>query len=518
MIKFPLRRFAPGHFRRARQLQQLTLARRAWLATVALGKHIEADYPVAGATTYKEHLPPNPADGNNYVNCDHLPLFGPNGPSADDVYQSFVGNCHRLAPLQSIAIYRPELLREMIVRVAPNLYAVRFWRAGVDHWVYVNADIPDNATFVKNGPIWPSIHQKADAFFRYYNVSTNVSPNTYASLSMGWVGSAYADFGFSSKLVSPVAAGWAAITLNLEKKWPASISTRKPITNGAPFIEQHAHAVVSIVGDILTAENPWGIDGIGSDSNPLDGTVTTTLAIASGAITAMAHCVGYTPPVWAPKAYVPIPARNPADANSDGVVDFDDFTILSQHFGQSTNRGYADGDFDGDGKVTFADFAILARNFAPKAGDTRTLPAKFPPEETPMIEFKFVSPAITLDANNRSAFTMSEAETFKAKWETNADAVKFKTGVPGWGDGVTVLSPKNETQTGLPAGTFTATFTATKAGSPDFIATITITVTKSTIPIPDLKPVVKTLASVEVVTTSIYSDGSRGVTETKLVK
>ena len=53
--------------------------------------------------------------------------------------------------------------------------------------------------------------------------------------------------------------------------------------------------------------------------------------------------------------------NTPGDANSDGLVDFQDFLELSNHFGQ---RGaWDEGDFDADNLVGFSDFLVLSANF-----------------------------------------------------------------------------------------------------------------------------------------------------------
>ena len=49
------------------------------------------------------------------------------------------------------------------------------------------------------------------------------------------------------------------------------------------------------------------------------------------------------------------------DATFDGLVNFSDFEILFNHFGQLGDR--SDGDFNSDGMVDFADFQLLERNF-----------------------------------------------------------------------------------------------------------------------------------------------------------
>ena len=53
------------------------------------------------------------------------------------------------------------------------------------------------------------------------------------------------------------------------------------IPDGVPIVSSHAYTVVStsIVSgtQYITVRNPWGFDGINSDSNPDDGFVTVTV-------------------------------------------------------------------------------------------------------------------------------------------------------------------------------------------------------------------------------------------------
>ena len=52
----------------------------------------------------------------------------------------------------------------------------------------------------------------------------------------------------------------------------------------------------------------------------------------------------------------------PGDANQDYQIDFEDFLILAEHFGEE-DAVFDEGDFDGDGRVSFLDFLVLAENF-----------------------------------------------------------------------------------------------------------------------------------------------------------
>jgi hypothetical protein len=51
----------------------------------------------------------------------------------------------------------------------------------------------------------------------------------------------------------------------------------------------------------------------------------------------------------------------PGDIDGNGTVEFSDFLVVSENFGQE--GGYLDGDIDGNGRIEFADFLVLSTNF-----------------------------------------------------------------------------------------------------------------------------------------------------------
>ena len=67
---------------------------------------------------------------------------------------------------------------------------------------------------------------------------------------------------------------------------------------------------------------------------------------------------------------VTINVNIPGDANSDGIVDSQDFTVLKANFGGA--GGWAQGDYNGDGLTDSQDFTILKANF----GSTGAQPAE----------------------------------------------------------------------------------------------------------------------------------------------
>ena len=60
------------------------------------------------------------------------------------------------------------------------------------------------------------------------------------------------------------------------------------------------------------------------------------------------------------------------DTDVNGAVEFIDFVILAENFGQPGD--WADGDFDFSGDVQFSDFLILSVNFGRTSGDVTTIP------------------------------------------------------------------------------------------------------------------------------------------------
>lgn len=53
----------------------------------------------------------------------------------------------------------------------------------------------------------------------------------------------------------------------------------------------------------------------------------------------------------------------PADANGDNAVDFLEFPLLSQNYGQQDDTRYSVRDFNWDGVIDLTDFLILSENF-----------------------------------------------------------------------------------------------------------------------------------------------------------
>jgi hypothetical protein len=72
-------------------------------------------------------------------------LFGPNGPSPDDIAQGYVGDCYFLASLGEVAEQSPQTIKNMFIDNHDGTYAVRFWEYDPNRsgWVadYVTVDL-----------------------------------------------------------------------------------------------------------------------------------------------------------------------------------------------------------------------------------------------------------------------------------------------------------------------------------------------------------------------------------------
>jgi hypothetical protein len=205
------------------------------------------------------------------------------GPTMTDMNQGSIGDCYFLASLQSLALQQPALLENMAVDLGDGSYAVMFQRGGTTTYVRVDGDLPAGgfnglayAHPSGGGPQWEAIFEKAYAFFR-------TGAATYSSLNWGWTGSALADLGIATTTFTTGGGGlFSTLTTALAGGKAVAAITNSNVAASVPVVASHAYTVVStsvVSGtQYVTLRNPWGIDGAGSDSNPLDGLVTLTFA------------------------------------------------------------------------------------------------------------------------------------------------------------------------------------------------------------------------------------------------
>jgi hypothetical protein len=61
------------------------------------------------------------------------------------------------------------------------------------------------------------------------------------------------------------------------------------------------------------------------------------------------------------------------DIDGNGTVDFDDFVVLANNFGNAV-ADHTFGDIDCDGTVQFSDFVVLSANFGSTVGGAASVP------------------------------------------------------------------------------------------------------------------------------------------------
>jgi len=133
----------------------------------------------------------------------------------------------------------------------------------------------------------------------------------------------------------------------------------------------HTQQSVTIAsGSMLDITNNILLLNYGSGSSPL---AVVQAEVASGAIFSSTvnagnpgqYTVGYADSTEVgsiPSGNVKVMYTLAGDANLDGTVNFNDFSILQNNYDQS-GRDWSQGDFNHDGLVNFNDFSILQNNY-----------------------------------------------------------------------------------------------------------------------------------------------------------
>ncbi len=218
----------------------------------------------------------DPTDTGAVVHYPQASMWGVT-PTFWDVQQGGLSDCFLLADIQSLAISRPAKLEALAVDLGDGTYAVEFKRSGVTSVVRVDGDFSAGEAYLgASGLIWPLVFEKAYALFR-------TGQNTFSSLNQGDTGSVFTDLGIANTGIvtqgSP-ATVYATISTALAAGKAVALMSLNTIPGGVPIIANHAYSVMSITqvgsGFNIVLRNPWGFDGAGFDSNPLDGIITLT--------------------------------------------------------------------------------------------------------------------------------------------------------------------------------------------------------------------------------------------------
>jgi hypothetical protein len=229
---------------------------------------------------------PNLAGTVTYERFDDRPLFSEQGPSADDVFQGYVGDCYFLSVLSSVADVDATEIRETVVDLGDGTYCVQFTKAGKNVYLRVDNELPtftdvDTLPYAGLGAqdsMWVAVVEKAYALFR-------TGAGTYQSIESGWMGEAYSALGLSS--TSSYYSSSASSLLNaMDRDLRAGKSVTFAV--GTPdedsnLVGYHAYTVVEVVKNAkgvpteIRLRNPWGnMDGNTTTDGVHDGYVTVT--------------------------------------------------------------------------------------------------------------------------------------------------------------------------------------------------------------------------------------------------
>ena len=261
---------------------------------------------------------PTPLAGDRLETFSGRPLFGPLGPTVEDINQGALGDCWILAGLGSIADRDPNGIRASVVDFGDGTYGVHLG----DKFYRVDNDLPvavaGNTSLVYTslglgGSVWVSIVEKAYAHYR-------TGANSYASIEGGFTNDLYEAFrldgtGDIQFNVIPTAGTLGSVIKNLfDATNPQTGDPLNVVTfgiggtdqdemfnpgSGGLLLSNHQYIMLSYNADgfgnitSVNLRNPWGIDG-GSTTylDPNDGLVTIGL-------TTLFNCTGECEVVFA---------------------------------------------------------------------------------------------------------------------------------------------------------------------------------------------------------------------------
>ncbi len=243
-------------------------------------------------------LPPSSTTTFQYERFTGRPLFGPQGPTINDIQQGALGDCWFLASLGSIAYANPQYLRTMVVDFGDGTYGVRFG----DQFYRVDDDLPVSrygdqflsyTAFGLGGSMWAPVIEKAFAFHR------TPGANSYSSIEGGFTIDAFNTFqlpdagaiAFRSGYGLPSFVNAASLGYGIKNLLYPPDPTRKYAiaigidTSGSPMLlNEHQYIVTGVELDGMGAvtyvhlRNPWRIDGgTVTSGNPNDGDIRISI-------------------------------------------------------------------------------------------------------------------------------------------------------------------------------------------------------------------------------------------------
>ena len=240
---------------------------------------------------------PRPLPGDVLERFSGRPLFGPNGPTVDDIEQGALGDCWMLAGLGSIADRNPEVIKANIVDFGDGTYGVHlgefFYRVDADLPVAQYGDTSLAYTGLGQGGVCGSRSSRRLTLTTACRERTATSQSRVALPPTSTTPS-------GSMVPGRLFSGMSSVRLSIRGRWGVIKNlfdqSGKAVTIGIGGTDQNEtynpgsgnlllsnHQYIMIGYQVngfnqlsnVILRNPWGIDG-GSvtDSSPDDGIVT----------------------------------------------------------------------------------------------------------------------------------------------------------------------------------------------------------------------------------------------------
>jgi hypothetical protein len=257
----------------------------------SLGTPMAAGNAVGSFTVVSEPA----ADGasTGWVDESANPLFGPGGPTPDDVRQGAVGDCYLVATLSSIAQRDPGLIRKHIADLGGGKYAVSFTNGGRPETVTVDAELPVDwsntpsyAHLGAGNSLWVALFEKA---FVYLRSEQHGDAANYPEINAGFSSEVFTDLGINYR---DFWCNGGTSAADLGREIMSDVNSGNSVTfatlpGNGPLVGGHVYSVVSASQDTagkytITVRNPWGYD-------PASGSGYVT--ISTDQITAQAEVV-----------------------------------------------------------------------------------------------------------------------------------------------------------------------------------------------------------------------------------
>ncbi|NJL09490.1 MAG: hypothetical protein HC908_02540 [Calothrix sp. SM1_7_51] len=192
-----------------------------------------------------------------------------NGVSFNDILQGNLGNCYFLSSLASVALEKPQYIREMFTDNGDGTFTVRFFRGNVADYVTVDRFLPTNNNRLvfastgssvtnSNNELWVALAEKAYAQINESGWIYQDGTNSYAGIDGGFMS-------FPIEHITGLSSSSRDSMFMTRQELVDIINSNKLVTAG--FYEakngmasNHAYTVTSYnqSSDRFSFFNPWG--------------------------------------------------------------------------------------------------------------------------------------------------------------------------------------------------------------------------------------------------------------------